>query len=314
MLTDYTDETEVHQYLPQTVTTAHGRVLPLFDADGRIISANLPSVVPGAYIQQEDYHGDKEIFACLDVPLTVGSYEVRPPCLGVWSLLESFKCPFVMEFGNGMDIIHCFRALYINEHRESIAKDVYKWVYGGKDEFDIKDDTTWAEFDEDVLRWAGSLPFDLNDSELWWEIRMFFDLSFNGYAMIPPGGGGSSFLFGAEAMGSVIASLGNSFNVPVRELIWGVPMILLGHSTAASAKANGVKGVSRPKSKADIRKQLILAAARDFKGELHPWQINEPLKRCLNANQQKHPKLVKQFERLRQQAAKAAGIQLNKVT
>jgi hypothetical protein len=81
-------------------------------------------------------------------------------------------------------------------------------------------------------------------------------------------------------------------------------MVLLGHAVASNARQNGTKGVARPKDKADIRKQLILATAREYKGELHPWQIAEPLKRCLTPIQKKHDHLVKKFEDLRAEAAK----------
>lgn len=313
MLIDYTDESEVTQYLPKTVTTSSGKKLPIFDVDGKVIASNLPSVVPGQYIAQADYQGDREIFACLDIPLMIDGQEIRPPSLGVWSLLEAFKCPFVNQFGTGLDLIHCFRALYINEYRESIASSVYNWIYEGVDEFDMSDDTTWSTFDEAVLEYAANLSFDIKCPEHWYAIRMFFDMSFNGYAMIPPSGGGSAFLFGAETMGSVIAGIGSSFNMSINELLWETPMILLGHTTAATARNNGTKGVSRPKDPKDVRKQLILATAREYKGELHPWQIADPLKRKLTDIQARSKSAVNQFEKLRKEAAKNAGIKLPKV-
>ena len=79
-------------------------------------------------------------------------------------------------------------------------------------------------------------------------------------------------------------------------------MILIGHTFAALAKSNGTKGVARPKDKADIRKQMILAAAREYKGELHPWQIEEPTRRMLTPIQCEHKDLVKKFEKLQNEA------------
>jgi hypothetical protein len=311
MLVDYTDESEVAQYLPKTVTTGTGKELPVFDADGKIIAANLPSVVPGDFIKQEEYHGDAEIFACLNVPMIIGDYEVRPPSLGVWSLLETFACPFVNQFGTGIDMIHCYRALYINEFREDCALDVYRWrEQNAEDNFIIDDEETWTDFDVKVLTFVESITaagFDISEPTNWWKIRMYFNLSFNGHSMIPPAGGGGKFIFGAESMASVISGVGRNINVPAKELLWNTPLILIGHIMAAEARNGGVKGVCRPKDKQDIRKQLILATAREYRGELHPWQIMEPLKRCLTPIQKTNEKLVKEFEILRAETAKKAG-------
>jgi len=310
MLIDYTDESEVAHYLPKTITTGNGKELPVFDNEGKIIASSLPVSVPGKYIAIADYRGDEEIFASLGVPLRVDEQEIRPPSLGVWSLLESFACPFVDKFfeqlETGLNLEHCFRALYINEYREECAADVYDWRNAqAVAEFDAENQETWTDWDRQVIAYADGLQFDTKDPLKWAKIRLFFDLSFNGYSMIPPSGGGGKFMFGAESMGSVIAAMGSS--IPPYELIWNTPMCLLGHIAASTAKQNGAKGVARPKDPADIRKQLILASAREYKGELHPWQIEEPLSRRLTAIQSEHPKLVEEFEKLRAEAAKKAG-------
>ena len=78
--------------------------------------------------------------------------------------------------------------------------------------------------------------------------------------------------------------------------------------TAATARNNGQTGISRAKDPADIKKQLILAAAREYKGELHPWQRDEPLRRRLTKIQDGHPALVQEFDELVNAAAKKAGL------
>ena len=308
MITDYTDESEVAKYLPQTVTTSSGRVLPLFDDNGKIIAANLPAVVPGRYIKAADYQGDAEIFACMNVPIMVEGEQIKPPSLGVWSLLETYASPFVAEFGDGIQKIHCLRALYINEFREGAAADVYRWRYEFDEEtFNAEDSDTWTDFDTRVIHYSTMLNFDTDAPENWWKIRLFFDLSFNGHSMIPSSGGGGKFLFGAETMGGIVAALGESFNVPFNDLLWNTPMIVIGHAIAAKAKQNGATGIARPKDPEDVRKQLILATAREYKGELHPWQVAEPLRSKLTNIQGEHENLKKEFEKLRAKAAKKAG-------
>jgi len=139
---------------------------------------------------------------------------------------------------------------------------------------------------------------------------MFFNTSFNGYSMIPGSGGGSKFLFGAETIGDVVASLGQSFNISIDDLLWNTPMIVIGHAIAASAKQNGAKGIARPKDPEDVKKQLILATAREYKGELHPWQIESPLTSRLTGIQGQSADLKKEFESLRAEAAKQAGMKV----
>jgi len=311
MLIDYKDESEVHQYLPKTVKTIQGREVPVFDADGRIIEASCHASVPASYIKTMEYDGDREIFGCLGVPLIVDGQRVKHPSLGVWALLESFECPFVDKFQEGLEIIHCLRALYVNEYRSECAELVQEWVYSDKVDFVSDDVTTWHAFDVAVMDYATGLKFDINDSDNWWIIRNMFSLAFNGYAMIPGGGTGGAYLFGAESMGSVLSLLGGS-GASIDELLWNTPMVLLGHTTAAHAKANGVKGVCRAKCPEDRRKQLILAMAREHKGELHPWQERYPLDYGLSRFQNKHKALVKKWEALVEEAAKAEGIDLKK--
>ena len=309
MLTDYTDESEVHQYLPKTVANAQGREIQVFDDDGRIREAACHAPVPADYIKTSEYSGDHEIFGCLGVPLVVESHEIPHPSLGVWALLESFDCPFVDKFDVGIDLIHCLRALYINHYRESCAVLVQTWRFADKPEFDFDNKKTWHEFDKAVMKFKKRIKFDINNSDNWWQIRGMFGMAFNGYGMIPGSGGGGAYLFGAESMGSILSSLGGS-GASIKDLLWETPMILLGHATAASARANGVKGVARPKCPQDRRKQLILAMAREHKGELHPWQVDRPLNCSLSRFQREHKTLVAKWDTIVKKAAKDAGIEL----
>ena len=311
MLTDYTEEKEVHKYLPETVTAGSGKVLSLFDGDGVIIQANLPAVVPSRYVKKAEYSGDSEIFACLDSPAMIEDEPIRPPSIGVWAMLEAIESPFVNQFGNGLDLIHCYRALYINRFRKESASDVYnfRFIHDRDKEFDYDDESTWSILDKKSIAYADVAKFDLVDIKNWWDIRIFFDLSFNGYSMLPStGGGGSEYLFGAETMGGIVSGLGASFpSRSLDELLWETPMVLLGHATAALARSNGTKGICRQFCKQDIRKQLILATAREYKGELHPWQLDEPLRRQLTEIQKKNKGLVAKWDKIVNEANKKAG-------
>ena len=104
-LLDYKDESEVYPYFPESYTrVSDGKVLPFFDDAGRLICANMPVTVPPNYIKTADYQGDEEIFACMGLPALIDGLRVIPPSLGVWSLLESFNCPFVNEFNPQTDL------------------------------------------------------------------------------------------------------------------------------------------------------------------------------------------------------------------
>ena len=115
------------------------------------------------------------------------------------------------------------------------------------------------------------------------------------------------YLFGAETIAAV-SMVSGVLNIPYTEVIWNVPLCLVGHIAACEAKRNGVKSVTRPKDDADVRLQLKLANERESKGELHPWQTFEPENYPLLAKQIKaRPEIEKEYFSLLEARLKSKG-------
>lgn len=251
--------------------------------------------VPGRYIKYKKIDYDSEIFACLNLPFYVGGYslgmwhwlfknyrplplEIQPPSIGVFSLLEIIDSKFIKDNAksNAMDFI---RALYIAYYGKNTALEVREWVQtGGKDKFSFNDRSTWLKWDYKLALFSDKIHADkISVDEISAFRKFLIENTFAGYEMIPDSGGGSylPYLFGAETLASV-STLAGKLDIPYEEIIWNVPLCLCGHISACEAKRNGVKGVERPKDKADIKLQFKLANEREKAGELHPWQIAEP--------------------------------------
>jgi hypothetical protein len=251
------------------------------------------ATVPSAYIKDKEVNYEGEIFAILGEGCRVESFHFRPPSLGVWALWEILDSPVIHGDENATSG-DWLRLLWINDVRKDAVSKIAKWCGNGRPTAYVDGD--WCELDEAVIRWASSQPFDiLSDEGFLVDVAEQVALSHTGYETIPATGESSGqYLFAGEAFGSMIGqSLAHS-----DALIWETPMTLHGHVAARRAKANGEKGVGRPKDPEDIKLQLKLANEREARGELHEWQELEPLAFPLSSEQCKHPNLIARFEAL----------------
>lgn len=279
---------------------------------GELLLMNFPVRVPVEYVKTAEYCGDLEVFAAMGQPLVVGDDRIPPPSLGVFSLLETMSSPFVNKPAVGL--LDFYRVLYVNHYRRAAAPLVF-------DHYNLAGEPGESEFDKRVLAAAGILKTGrfLRRYRPTWRffpspaviaiVRNWFFLAFNGYAMLPAGAGGSEFWFGAEAMGANLATAAAALNATPDQILWDVPMVLLGHTVAATARNNGAK-VARPDDMADLRRQMILALLRELHGELHPWQIAEPLRRQLTPLQMDRGgmALIRRFEAMSANAADALNL------
>jgi len=285
----------------------------------RIPPANtIPVTVPADYIKDKDVDMDLETFACLDGSVVVDGFSMRAPSLGVFAVLESFDCKAI---GNPAEagIEDWMRVFYVNHFREACVQDVQKWIADKGSEY-VRDalpenEVDWHPFDKKVAEWAMSDCFFsmLTDQDAkgvadrmqkaFKSISAWFDVCFTGFDMLPSGTAGGTHMFGAEAIGSIIAGVGGILNVSYKQILWDTPITVVGHAVAAQAKSNGAEGVSRPKCPEDIKNQLKLAKETIHSGKLLPWQIDLPLQHNLHEFQQEHfPRLQKELDKLREQA------------
>jgi len=271
--------------------------------------------VPARFIKNKKIDFDSEIFSCLNLPFTVAGYdgglfyrifknckplplEIQPPSIGVFSLLEVIDSLFIKDFSNSDAMDFC-RALYISYYRKDAALEVKEWVQsGGKSRFKADDVKTWLFWDFKIAKFAEKIHAERLTLKDLIAFRNFLTVdTFSGYEMIPNMGGGAwmPYLFGAETIAGV-AMVSEKLNIRYDDVIWDVPLCLIGHIAACETRRNGVKGVTRPKDEDDIRLQLKLANEREAKGELHPWQISRPDIYPLTAKQEKaRPEIKKEY-------------------
>lgn len=227
--------------------------------------------VPAKYIKQKSIDFDGEIFACMGLPFVIAGIEIHPPSVGVFSLLEVIDSRIVNDVKNASAMDFC-RALYIASKGKDSALEVREWVkQGGKKPHD-----NLLSFDVKVCEFADSHNLgNIDLAELYTFRSFLLENSFNGYEMIPDTGFGSfmPYLFGAQTIASIALTCGCP---DIDKVLWEIPLCLVGHMAAVTAKRNGVKGVEIPKDEADTNLQIKLAEERELKGEFHPWQIAEP--------------------------------------
>ena len=280
-------------------------------------SANtIPVTVPANYIEEKHVDKDLETFACLDGGITVGGFFMRAPSLGVFTLLETFDCKAI---GNPAEatLEDWMRVFYVNHFRAECVQDVQRWIADKGSEY-VRDalpenESEWHTFDTKVVEWAQAECFfkmvEKEEVEAMSErfklaftaVQEWMDVCFTGYAMMPPGGGGGSHMFGAEVVGQTVASVGEVLSVNYREILWETPITLIGHVTAQIARSNGAEGISRPKCKEDIKRKLLMAKETIHSGKLLPWQIDHPNEHGLHEFQREHyPKLQKELDKLKE--------------
>jgi hypothetical protein len=251
--------------------------------------------VPARYIKDKAIDYDGEIFACMSLPVRVAGIQLRPPSIGVFALLETIESPVVANFAKAT-AFDCYRALYILKHGREAACEVRDWLAaGGRKKVKPEDETTWLPWDKRVASFAEFNPTDLFEFAALH--RLLMDNSFGGFEMIPQiDPGCSPYIFGAESIANTCRLAASATNYTYDEILWDLPLCLVGHIAAVAARGAGVKGVGRPKDKADIKKQLKAAAKRERTGKLHPWQKAEPHCYPLSKEQiEANPAIEKEF-------------------
>lgn len=299
---NYESEDEIIDLFPDSIELdfkGGKKSIPL-KVDGKLFVAHLPVVVPLSYCKNKEYNAAEEILSAMGLGLRINDAVIKPPSLGVFSLMEITNNPFPVDFSK-TTAIQQFHALYFNEYREESALMVRDWLADDGPEFDPDDESTYTALDAAAIEYInrlGEQGVDLTSVEHWIKILDFFSTASNGFEMVP-GSGSSKYWFGAETFGAMAIGVGQELNLTPNQIMWETPLTTIGFSYVAKARANGTKGVARPKDRADIRRQRILAYLREIHGELHPWQIDRPKDHILTPIQKEHKACVKKFEDLK---------------
>jgi len=133
-------------------------------------------------------------------------------------------------------------------------------------------------------------------------VRWCLEVPFYGYDMIPKTGGASpkECWFDGEFAGSVLAQASKILATPYEMTLWDTPLCVIWHAVAQNAAAFGVKHVERPPDQAVLKEMMAEAAAREKRGELHPWQFDDPVGYGLtDAQANANPALIGLFARMR---------------
>lgn len=262
----------------------------------------IPAEVPMHYVKDAYVNYDWEKMQCLGLSLHFDEVDIKPPSLGVWTVLELIDArAFVMDYPSAtpMDVA---RALYINEFRQKAAREASLWLLednSAKERYD-------TEWDKSVKAWAGKMML-FSSPESLAQIYEWFVTAWNGLTMFPQGAvNRESDWFGAVKIGQIVAAVGSSINLTPAQLLWDTPVCLVSHTMAQSAIMNGTKFIARPKDPEDVKHKLRETKEKIFAGELLQWQVDDPLNRQLTPHQKQYggARLIREFEKLVEAASK----------
>jgi len=103
--------------------------------------------------------------------------------------------------------------------------------------------------------------------------------------------------FEGSFAGGVLAPACRMLGVSYNEILWYVPMCVVGHAVAQHDASVGVKGIERPPDRAALDRMMQEAEERERRGELHPWQYLDPINYPLSQTQaEANPDLIGQFQ------------------
>lgn len=229
------------------------------------------ATIPARCIKFKEYDFVSEIFETMSIPEHIAGLDFYPPSIGMFSLFEMIDSKFIMNFSEmtGLDFA---RSAYIAYFGESSAEKVRDWRRGGGG-----DDDKIRPFDIEACEFVNR--HNIAEFENILKLRkLLISNAFNGYEMIPDRGDKKyePHMFGAPTIASCI-SIMSGLGLTPTQIIWEVPLVLIGHMAAVKMTQNGEKNVGRPKDTGDIKQQLKEGREREERGELHPWQIEDPV-------------------------------------
>jgi len=244
---------------------------------------NIPADVPQSFVKDRETNFLWEKMQCVNMPLIIDNYTIRPPSIGVWTMLEIMDTrAFVLDYEN-LTVHELARVLYVNEYRQAAINDVNAWLQedaGAKERGE-------TELDAKALEWAETFPFASVEAVI--EVRKWFDVSWSGWAMFKGSGSSSEAdYFGAVRIAGSAAACGSALNLTPNELLWEVSVCLVGHTAAQIAVQNGNKHIGRPKDEDDMIRVRAETKVMIAHGELLPWQKMDPCGYHLSEDQIKY--------------------------
>ena len=219
----------------------------------------MPSI-PDRFIREKVIDYESEILSCYGVGIETHGIYLPPLTLGITSMLELLdnkllKSEDATVFDYGI-------IFYLIKKKQKALKYVAKYVRGHKT----------------PLEWRVRLFMLLNKISLLSmpRIKEMIETAFTGFDMLPRGGSGGLFIYGADTIAGLAFTCCEKLNKTHEDIMWNTPLTLIGHMSAVNAASNGAKGIGRRKCELHLKALFAKCKEWDEQNKLYPWQWLEP--------------------------------------
>lgn len=256
----------------------------------------MPVPVPRHYVPLANVDYDGEVRSLLGCGLFIDDFEIKPPTLGTFTLFELVDNDFFIN-PTKCNVSEMFIAVYIVNHGTKC-----KHLCNKRQKYQLL---------EKSMSYIGNNADALIKNSL--AIYKFIGADpFLGFDMMPRNGGknNKAFIFDAEYLASVLSYVCMTSNNTPEYVLWQMPMTMAGHIYAARSKYEGVKNIGRKDDSQILDRIMKESLARELRGELHPWQINDPLNPLYQLSKEQvnaRPEIIEEFEALKVEAFKKLG-------
>lgn len=260
----------------------------------------MPVPVPRHYVPLAQVDYDGEVRALMGCGLFIDDFEIKPPTLGTFSLFELVENDFFVN-PTKCNVLEMFIAVYIVNHGTKC-----KHLCNKRQKYHL-------------LELAMAHIGDNADALIKNAANIFNFIAvqpFTGFDLMPRSGGKNSkaFIFDAEYIATVLSYVCMTSNNTPDYVLWQMPMTMAGHIYAARSKYEGIKNIGR-KDDAQVLDQIMRESMdRELRGELHPWQVNDPLNPLYQLSKEQvnaRPAVIDEFEALKAEALKKLGANQN---
>lgn len=243
--------------------------------------------IPAKYvpIEKPDYAGELAAlllpsFRCGDLSIL----PVVPAVLSMWDMVNSRYCTDPQN----ADAEEIAVGLYIQCRRQMALEEVIAFAAG-----DPQPLTAAA------LRWFD--PHAADVFAAYPEIIRYTQQGIsNGFQLLPrrprPN---SEWWFDAPWLGSLAAMISEATGCTMTDAMWRVTMAEAGHIAAFAGAKHDPAGYGRKEDPAVLEQMFREAEAREDRGELHPWQIDDPERHSPTARQiEARPEILAEYEEI----------------
>lgn len=223
-------------------------------------------IIPSSYIRHDllPVHYEFEILQALGQALDFCGQPLRPPFPAYFSLLDLADNRFYADPKNSTLEDFTFAIWLLNAPRRLAVQAALDKNAGRR-----------VSFDDSFYREEMTEPDNMLRALAW--IR---EVPASGFSLIPDTGEGSPrlpspYMYDAHWLGFIVRAYCRITCEPAARALWRTPVCRIGHVIASDAESNGAN-LRRPEDRESIRRQIAEAEAREARGELHPWQRDNP--------------------------------------